>query len=851
MRSDVAASQKKPSCQVRQSERRTRATRAGVVRCARFLWGETMRRTIALLAALLPVAAALADDAGYPKRIDFDSGHVLVHAPQIHSWEDFEQIEGVSVLEAYPDGSEDAVYAGALFTASTQADVDRRIVTVSDLEVVSVSFADGKPAKAAHVAMLKEALPKGSREIPLDLVISHMADEVAPTGDGSIKAEPPVVHYATSPSLIVLVQGEPILASITEKGKMRFVANTNWPLFTDVKQKRWYLLHGTEWLTSKTLDGAWSYAGRLPKELRKLPDEANWAKARKAAVGWKKPKKKVAPAVIASTVPAELIVTVGEPRLVSVTGDLEVVTNTVSRVFRHESSWYYLVSGRWFSSRRLDAGPWVHVTTLPADFQQIPADGPEADIRASVPGTAEARAAVIEAQLPRKAQIARDAKPSGAVVYAGDPEFEPIETTGVSRAVNTPFDVFAVGGKYYWCSGGAWYVSDTPSGSWSVAIGVPSAIYTIPASSPSYHVTYVHMYGVTPGYVSYGYTSGYGGMYVSFGLAVWGTGYYYPPYYGYHPYYPAYYPYPYTYGGSSFYNPRTGTYGSTSRAYGPYGGWGYTSAYNPRTGTYASAESMWDNNEWAGVGSAVNPRTGRSFETARYYNADDNRWEIDSRLAGQRGSVDVRRTRDDGRANTQYSTSRGGSGEFNRQRTADGGSRTSGQATLADGRQVTTSGSFQNGQGTSTISGSRGGEGTINRSVDGNTVRREGTFARDGQSVSTTTRRDGARVSSTAESSSGARAASTRRGTSRTTVGQSASGDLYGSRNGNVYRRSSDGWQQRSNGSWNQVQPRSSGSRNSATMNSRNRSQYQNLNRSYSARQRGMSSMRTRGGFRR
>ena len=73
---------------------------------------------------------------------------------------------------------------------------------------------------------------------------------------------------------------------------------------------------------------------------------------------------------------------------------------------------------------------------------------------------------------------------------------------------------------------------------------------------------------------------------IGWGCAVWGSGWYYPPYmYG--GYRPIYYPYPHTYGMGAWYNPHTGAYGRGYRAYGPYGGVGMGASYNPRTGTYA------------------------------------------------------------------------------------------------------------------------------------------------------------------------------------------------------------------------------------------------------------------------
>ena len=91
---------------------------------------------------------------------------------------------------------------------------------------------------------------------------------------------------------------------------------------------------------------------------------------------------------------------------------------------------------------------------------------------------------------------------------------------------------------------------------------IPQEIYTIPASSPVHHVTYVTVEEDNDDeWVTFAYVAAYTGMMIGWGCAVWGSGWYYPPYVGYGGFYPVYYPYPHTYGMGAWYNPYTGGYG--------------------------------------------------------------------------------------------------------------------------------------------------------------------------------------------------------------------------------------------------------------------------------------------------
>ena len=273
---------------------------------------------------------------------------------------------------------------------------------------------------------------------------------------------------------------------------------------------------------------------------------------------------------------------------------------------------FYLVTGRWFSAPDF-AGPWTFATpSLPADFKKIPLEHARSRVLASVPGTDQAAEAVLIAQIPQTARVSKKELKAPEVSFQGDPQFQPIEQTTVQRAVNTDKDVFLIGGKYYMCYQGVWFVGSSATGPWEVAQTVPQEIYKIPASSPASHVTYVTVEDDNDSdeWVTFAAAAGYTGMMVAWGCTVWGSGYYYPPYYGFYGGYPYYYGHFPTYGYSAYYNPWTGAYGRSARVYGPYGGAGVGARYNPRTGTYARGAAAYGPYGARGVAQAYNPRTG-------------------------------------------------------------------------------------------------------------------------------------------------------------------------------------------------------------------------------------------------
>jgi len=620
------------------------------------------------------------------------------------------------------------------------------VVAVENTEITVTSFPVGDAKRREQLdAIVRSTAQQRTHYVPLDVILTYIAPDASVEEEEGLSFEPPPIFYSSKPAILVMTDGEPLLAPLPDT-KLQYVVNTNWDLFR-YKEKEWYLRADDRWLKNDELAGDWRYDSRLPSDFKKLPDDGNWVDVKAANPPAKGDS--AVPTVFVSDRPAELIVTEGEPSFRTVGGPgLEYVSDTTSDVFRYDNTFYYLVSGRWFTSLTL-RGSWSHVTELPAAFAAIDPEHEKGHVLAAISGTDEARLAVLEASIPRKATVSRDAGEKINVLFQGEPVFEEIPGTGVERAVNSYNDILKVGEEYYLCDNAVWYVAMSTDGPWLVADAIPAVIYNIPPSSPSYHVTHVHVYESDENSVSTGYTSGYFGLHIGFGIAMYGSGWYYPSYYGYYPYggypyYPYYYPYPYSYGGSAWYNPGTGMYGRSAVAYGPYGGYGRAASYNPRTGTYARGQAVWDSNEIAGRGVAYNPRTGNGIATNRYSKGNGGWGE--SLITHNDKWLQTQSEWDKNSFSSQFRTSEGTTGQIDRARVGD---TVYGSSELQRGDQSLSTRSIRNDQGT--VVGGQTGAGE------------------------------------------------------QAAIGRSADGDLYAGKDGNVYRRNEDGWQQNSGDGWNTV----------------------------------------------
>lgn len=518
----------------------------------------------------------------YPRLEQFEQGSVKVDFPTIESWDDFRFLQAWLPVEVSLNGDSQARVGSVRLQAVTDIDFEQRTVRISAPSVRELRFTDSGSTEAVST-LAARAFEGGGRTVPLDVLLRLLpADFQVPSraGDGAnLNFEPPVIVVSETPLQLLSIDKEPVKARI-EGTSLEFVVNTNWSVFFNKQDERWYVLNDGTWQTNNYLsDGGWVDTDKLPADFAKLAANDEWQDVQKALPA-KLPANPPTPFIISLQV-TELIQLDGSPRLSAIgsTG-VHYVRNTRSDLFKFEGRWYFLVSGRWFSNDDL-SGPWQAVKNLPTAFAQIPADHKTAHVLFSVPGTRQAKLSLIEAAIPHRTSIAKSSAADLQVSWVGEPRFVAIEMTKLQRGLNTPYQVIRHNNFYYLCYEGAWYFSASPEGPWQVALQVADEIYRIPATDPAYNVTFVRLdeeQSASEDKVNFSYSGGYTGSFSTTVSVVHGTGWHYPSSVHWDSWHrPAYWPYASTYGYNIGYHPVGAYYGGRMgfrAGWGGYAGWG-------------------------------------------------------------------------------------------------------------------------------------------------------------------------------------------------------------------------------------------------------------------------------------
>jgi len=470
-------------------------------------------------------------DGNWPREIDLADMHLVIYQPQVDSWKQ-NRIESQSaVIVTRKEDSKD-IFGIVSISARTEVDHESRMVSFEDIVIKDATFPSAPKLQPSLLAAVRDNVPNWPRTVSLDRLLADLqiTQAEAKAEPGQLKNEPPRIIFSTAPAVLILIDGEPVYHAV-EGTRFTRVVNTPALLLFDSSAGTFYLDGGRWWMTAESLNGAWTAATNPPEELEGIRQQITSNEEKEAATPVIPTSSLYPPAVYVSTTPAELIVTRGNPSYAPIPKtDLLYVTNTDYDIFMDTASQQYftLLAGRWFRAKAFE-GPWVWAPgeQLPHDFSKIAVDSPKGHVLASIPGTEQARESVIANQIPQTATVRRS-EARIDVRYYGEPQFQPIMGTPMEYAINTSSEVIHAEGRYYAIEHGVWFVADSPLGPWAVADMIPSVIYTIPPNSPLFHDRYAYVYGATPDEVYVGYTPGYLGAFVSDGVVVFGTGWWYP-----------------------------------------------------------------------------------------------------------------------------------------------------------------------------------------------------------------------------------------------------------------------------------------------------------------------------------
>ena len=408
-----------------------------------------------------PAASRGDGERPWPREATEGDRTFTVYQPQIEKWDGM-RLHARAAVSVESAASPLQHFGVVWFSARADVDKVNRLVALADFRVDKVAFPSEPDRAAEYQKVLERRLPRrcrGSRSTGSRRRSPSPRPSGAAGRDPAGQERPAARHlqHDAGPSGPRGREARPPSGRGLDMSLHR-VVNTWALILVDQKGGKHYLRALGRWFEAGLLDGP------------VVPGRAAAAALDAAMQTWQKsqrvnllddpgPEVKdamargVFPTVYVSTVPAELIQTQGRPDYEPIEGtELLHVGNSSANIVLDpaDQRHYVLLSGRWFRSASLADGPWEYVAhdKLPAAFASIPETHPRGAVLASVPGTPQAKEALIDNSIPQTAEVNRTAT-SYQATYDGEPKFQPIEGTALHYAANSPIPVIQVDAKTY------------------------------------------------------------------------------------------------------------------------------------------------------------------------------------------------------------------------------------------------------------------------------------------------------------------------------------------------------------------------------------------------------------------
>jgi hypothetical protein len=404
-------------------------------------------------------AAKPAPDVAWPREVKAADGTTItVYQPQIESWAD-NKITARAAVAVIRPGEKEPAYGVIELAAQTQIDKAADVALLTGLRVTKSNFPGSTPEQAqSTLATLRGAVRKSSWPVSVQALQANLGITQARSKQKAqpVKNDPPQILFRTSPSMLVLIDGEPASRPVKDSTLVR-VINTPALFLQDPKTSMSFLWALGRWWAAAVITGDWRPAATPPPALDPIrasldkqydPLEGNDADGKPLFPAG------VTPQILVATKPTELLQSSGEPKMTPIPGtQLLYMSNSRNDILFDLTgqSYFALISGRWFTAKTM-SGPWSFVSgkSLPADFAKIPPDHQMGDLLISVPGTSQAREAAIANEIPQTATVQRDVQPSKVEFDGGQPQWKPIDGTSLNYAPNTQAPVIRVDPKSYY-----------------------------------------------------------------------------------------------------------------------------------------------------------------------------------------------------------------------------------------------------------------------------------------------------------------------------------------------------------------------------------------------------------------
>ncbi len=181
--------------------------------------------------------------AQWPRELEVDRGTIIIYQPQIESFEG-NNMQARAAVSVQTSEMVAPVFGTVWLAARVETDMDERLIDVVDIAVRRIRFPNSNEAQEDTLATVIEAeFPVADLSISLDRVLVELTElEDRRASVTNLNNMPPVIEFRDSPTILVTIDGDPILERI-ENSDHRQVVNTPFTIIRSSGDERYFLYY--------------------------------------------------------------------------------------------------------------------------------------------------------------------------------------------------------------------------------------------------------------------------------------------------------------------------------------------------------------------------------------------------------------------------------------------------------------------------------------------------------------------------------------------------------------------------------------------------------------------------------
>jgi hypothetical protein len=162
----------------------------------------------------------------WPRELESDTATITIYQPQLESFKN-DILEGRSAVQLHFKADDTRIFGAVWMSARMSTDYDTRMVDLLDMSITAAKIpgVEGEDLEKL-TAFLEREIPEWEMTISLDRILAGLEVLDQQQGaDQGLNHDPPVIYFRTSPTVLVIIDGDPIMQDV-EDTRLERVVNT-------------------------------------------------------------------------------------------------------------------------------------------------------------------------------------------------------------------------------------------------------------------------------------------------------------------------------------------------------------------------------------------------------------------------------------------------------------------------------------------------------------------------------------------------------------------------------------------------------------------------------------------------